>query len=158
RRPSAAVLGAKNAAAKCRLCKRSEAGRGGGPSPPPSRHLDVLPEAGTPGEPPKLGARMVVAPGGARVTRAGDHHVVALDGVRAGVIGFRLRRLPQPLAANRGAREILVAVPLDDVVALGDHAAVDCCLHARILHSRRSLLERELYRVAAEPAAPVVGA
>src|SRR6266849_1802802 len=104
----------------------------------PSRHLDVLPEAEAPGEALELGTRRLVAPGGALVARAVDHHVVELDAVRAGAIGFRPRHLLQPLVANRGAREILVAVPFDGIVAVGDHAAVDCRLHAGILRSRRS--------------------
>src|SRR5262245_23294245 len=100
---------------------------------PPSGDLDVLPEAEALGHPLHRGARRLVRPGGAVVARAVDHHVVELDAMRAGAVRFRLRRLFEPLQADRRAREIVVAVTLDDIVALGDHAVVEHCLHVRIL-------------------------
>jgi len=58
------------------------------------------------------------------VAVAVDHHVVELDTVRAFEVARRPRRLLQPFRAHRLAREILIAVDLDDVVAVGDHVAL----------------------------------
>src|SRR5262245_49599822 len=83
-----------------------------------SGDFDVLPEAEAFSHPLHRRSRRLVTPGGAVVARAVDHHVVELDAVRAGAIRLRLRRLLEPLQAHRGAWEIVVAVALDDVVAL----------------------------------------
>src|SRR5262245_40938921 len=108
-----------------------------------SGDFDVLPEAEAFSHPLHRRSRCLVAPGGAVVARAVDHHVVELDAVRAGAIRLRLRRLLEPLQAHRGAREIVVAVALDDVVAIGDHAVVERCLHVRVL--RRGAPKRGEY-------------
>jgi hypothetical protein len=50
----------------------------------------------------------------------------ALEVVR----GFR--GLFQPIHAHRAVRKVLIALAIDDIVALGNHLAVDNCLHVRI--------------------------
>src|SRR5712691_4856394 len=96
----------------------------------PSAHLDVFLESEAAGDLLHRGARRLVGPGGAGVADALDHDIVELDAVRAGTIRLRLLGLLEPVHAYRGAREVLVAATLDDVVALGDHLAVNDCLHA----------------------------
>jgi hypothetical protein len=40
--------------------------------------------------------------------------------------------LLQPIHAHRALRKILIALAIDDIVALGNHLTVDNCLHDRI--------------------------
>src|SRR5439155_15822749 len=58
------------------------------------------------------------------------------DAVRAGAIRLRLRGLLEPFRAHRSAREVLITIALDDVVAVGDDVALQDCLHAPILDER----------------------
>src|SRR5262245_28614867 len=99
----------------------------------PSTDFHVLPEADSPGHRLHLGTRRLVRPGGARVARAVNHDVVELHPVRTGVIGRRPGRRLEPLHAHRGAGKILIAGAVDHVVGVGEHAALQGCLHGSVL-------------------------
>src|SRR5229473_2732738 len=95
-----------------------------------SADFDVLPEAEASGDLLHRREGRLVGPGGTLVAGSVDHDIVELDAVRAFMIGRGLLSLLQPLRAHRGAREISVALALDDVVALGDDMVFQHCLHA----------------------------
>src|ERR1700710_336176 len=63
------------------------------------------------------------------IPNAVDHHVVKLDGVRAGKICLRLRRLLENVQARGRGGKILVNDTDLDVVAVGDDVAVQDCTH-----------------------------
>src|SRR5437899_2603240 len=95
-----------------------------------SADLDVLPEAKASTDLLHRRERRLIGPGRTLVAGPVDHDVVELDAVRAFMIRRRLLGLLQPLLAHRGARKILIALALDDVVALGDDTVLQHCLHA----------------------------
>src|SRR5207248_4109305 len=95
-----------------------------------SAHLDVLPEAETPGDLFLGRPRCLIAPGGARVAHAVDHHVIELYAMRAFEVRDRARRFFEPLHAHGGAREISIPAVLDNVLAFRDHTIIDDCFHA----------------------------
>src|SRR5205823_5350855 len=104
-----------------------------------SGDLDILPEAEAPADPLHLRLGGLIGPRGALVTMAVDHDVVELDAVRAGAVGFGLRRLVEPFHVHGGTGEIVVAAGLDDIIAFGDNMAFKDCLHIRALQAYPNL-------------------
>src|SRR6516162_10078636 len=91
--------------------------------------LDVLPEAESVLDLQHFRPRRLIGPGGAGMALALDHDVVELHAVRTLEVVSGFVGLFQPIHAHGAAGKILIALAIDDVVALGDNSAFDNRLH-----------------------------
>src|ERR1700733_5452148 len=94
-----------------------------------SADLDRMPKSEPSADVLQRGTRLFIGPRRTFMPDAVNHHVVELDGVRAGKLCFGLRRGLEKVQTHGRGGEILVAGTDLDIVAPSDDVAVQDCTH-----------------------------